>query len=93
MGYTWNMEPSRSVAQSEDDRIGTKMEAKVTSPTMTVVYRNTPSIPCNSRNLPAMIGDTAPKIADPVNISAVTDASVPLGTASMAAASITGLTE
>ena len=73
--------------------MGTTREANATMPTITAEYRNTPSIPYSSRNRPAMMGEMAPKMADPVNISPVTEASVPLGTASMAVASMTGLIE
>ena len=47
----------------------------------------------NSRTRPAITGEMAPKMAGPVNMRAVAEASVPRGTASSVAASITGLIE
>ena len=47
----------------------------------------------SSRTRPAMTEEMAPKMAGPVNIRAVAEASVPRGTESSVAASITGLIE
>mgnify|MGYP000887141229 CR=1 FL=1 len=67
--------------------------AKATKPTIVAVKIKTASIPYSSLKRPANTGAIAPKIAGPVNIMAVTDDSVPFGTASIDVASITGLIE